>query len=185
MTEDALIQNPTIENLTRFAEMNAVAKFAKFRKIPTTLWCVGDRCLKAVGAMNLPDDRERTAFYNLAGQLCIAESARATIYMAEIWSSPPDSAIIVRASQHPDRREFVLISIEVPGQCVTSLYSILRDHAGKPRLGKCEQPPHVEKTNRFLPGESPSLSERSQAVSKLERLTQDFTHFDTAPVPIA
>jgi hypothetical protein len=32
MTNDELIRNPTIENLTRFAELNAAAKFENFAK---------------------------------------------------------------------------------------------------------------------------------------------------------
>lgn len=185
MTNDELIRNPTIENLTRFAELNAAAKFQKFRKIPTTLWCIGNHCVKAVGAMNLPTDKANSDFYNLARQLCIAESAKAAIYMAEVWVGPPNSADIIRPSQHPARRECVQICSEFPGQSVTSLYSILRDQTGKPRLGKCELSHHVEKVNVFLPITTPSSFERAQAAFLIERLTKEATHFDTAPMPVA
>ena len=173
MTTDNILDNPNLDNLFIFATESADKKFEKHGKVPATFTCVGDHEIKSVGAWNLGTDEQRERFDKCCRLLCVAEGARATVYIAEIWTVLAASLDGLRPSQHPRRQECVAIRAELPGLRANCFYSILRDKAGKPKLGSPIGPALVEPIDRgdqTLPIEIPSPAERMQAAMELQQL---------------
>ena|ERR1035437_8562033 len=155
MNPKELMKNPTIENLTKFAEEHTAMFLEKLDKVPSIFWCVGDRDVKALEFPPLPNYKIRDLFDNMCGQLCIAEAAKATI-VADACEALTDIKPL----------QCVAITVEIPGLQIISLYSILRDKAGKPKLGELLQAPDVVPVCQFdqlLPIGIPSPTERIQA----------------------
>ena len=173
MTNNNIIENPSLDNLFLFAAETADAKFEKHGRVPSMFWCVGEQEIKSVGAWNLGTKEQEERFEKCCRLLCVAEAARATVSMAELWVVLTAPAEGVRPSQHPQRQECVAIKAELPGLRASCLYSILRDQGGKPKLGIPICPAFVEpisQADQSLPLENPSPAERIKATLELQQL---------------
>jgi hypothetical protein len=79
----------------------------------------------------------------------------------------------IRPSQDPDRQEYVMAGIELPGtQVEVHLWPIIRDGDAKPRLGKCA----IHTCNQdqvlfsqLLPAKPPTEAERIVAATVMQR----------------
>jgi hypothetical protein len=83
------------------------------------------------------------------------------------------AGLINRPSEHPDRREFVIVNIELPdGKGEVNLYPIIREGDAKPRLGQFQifpRQPVQGMLSDFLPEKNPTEAERIIAASLLQR----------------
>lgn len=163
----------TLEHLRNFAGNLVAEGFEKHGCAPRTFICFGRHRNIAVGS-HLPDDNAKAIFASEFRTLCIAEDALAVVCIAEIWISPPDSVEKnIRPSEHPDRREYVMISIErrgTPGEL--NLYPIIREGSARPRLGECQNYPFNDLTGQFaqfLPAKPPTEGQRIIAAASLKR----------------
>lgn len=155
MKPKQLIKKPTVKNLTEFARKHTAQFLERLDKVPSIFWCVGDRDVKALEFPPLPNYKIRDLFEYRCKQLCIAEAAKATI-VADACEALTD----IKPMQ------CLAITVEIPGLQIISLYSIRRDKAGKPKLGKLLQVPEVVPVCQFdqlLPIEIPSPAERIKA----------------------
>lgn len=156
MKSKHLIKYPTIKNLTEFAVENAAKLIANHEEIPTFFYCIGDHYVKLLGFSQLPDAKAKDLFGQMCGHMCIAEAAKANIVITDVF--------VADADEQPGH--IVTIIVEIPGLQVIYLYSILRDKAGKPKLGRLLDAPtvvHVCQFDQLLPIGIPSPAERIQA----------------------
>jgi hypothetical protein len=157
MKSKQLIKNPTVKNLTEFARKHTAKFLEKLDKVPSIFWCVGDQGVKALESPPLLTYDNSVLFEYRCKQLCIAEAAKATI-VADACEALTD----IKPTQ------CVAITVEIPGLQIISLYSILRDKTGKPKMGKLLEAPtvvHVCQFDQLLPIGIPTPAERIQALT--------------------
>jgi hypothetical protein len=151
-----LVKNPTFKNLTDYAVENAAKLIAEAGRIPTVFWCVGERTIITV---EFPDSNDKSVVENTFGycaQVCIAESAKATILLL-------DSAVTGNGTPN----QTATMVVDLPGLQVCYIYSIVQDKAGKPKLGNLFFASEVMRVNQreaqAIPVGTPSPAERLQA----------------------
>jgi len=161
----------TIESLRTCLRIKLDETFGRDGRLPATFICCGRKKATTVIAPHLPDPAAKDKFVEDFRLLCTAEDALAAVSMFEIWMSPPDGQCL-RPSEHPDRREFVIVSIELPGnRGEISLYPIIREGKAKPRLGPPQtfSEPNQGRLSQFLPAKPPTEGERIIADALLKR----------------
>ena len=161
----------TIENIRVFVLIKLDETFGKDGRLPATFICCGRKKPTTVIASHLPDAAAKDKFVEDFRLLCPAEDTLAAVCMMEIWACPPDAQGL-RPSEHPDRREFVMVSIELPGnRGEVSLYPIIREGDAKPRLGEPQTFPEQNQgqLSQFLPAKPPTEGERIIAAASLKR----------------
>ena len=161
----------TIESIRAYVSIKLDETFGKDGRLPATFVCLGREKLTTVIAPHLPDAATRDRFMEDFRLLCTAEDALAAVSLTEIWLSPPDQQNL-RPSEHPDRREFVMVTIELPGnRGELSLYPIIRQGEAKPKLGQPQTIPHQSGGGSFrlLPVKPPTEGERIIAAALLKR----------------
>ena len=161
----------TIESIRAYLRIKLDGTFGENGRLPATFICFGREKLTTVIAPHLPDPTTKDKFVEDFRLLCTAEDALAAVSMMEIWMCPPDTQGL-RPSEHPDRREFVIVSLELPGnRGEVSLYPIIRDGAAKPRLGEPQIFPEQNqgRLSQFLPAKPPTEGERIIAAAGLKR----------------
>ena len=151
----------TIKNIHSYVRHKLDMTFGKTGDLPTTVMCLGRKDLITVIAIELPDLSTQNDFFDDFRLLCVAEDALAAVAMNEIWMRPPDKQLY-RPSEHPDKQEYVLVSIELAGsRSEVHLYPIIREDDVKPRLGQSPIPPEIEeKMVGFLPSNPPTNEEK-------------------------
>lgn len=160
MTNDELIRNPTIENLTEFAVEKAARLVAKSEKIPIALYSIGDCMVNGLKFTGLPDAKTLEFFVLLGRHFCVAEAAKAIIAIKDLC--------VTDANEKPGQT--LDITIEIKGLRVAYLYAIDRDQAGKPKLGKQLGTPvvtHLCQFDQLIPIVVPNELERVQACFEL------------------
>jgi len=154
-----------------------------FGALPSRLVCFGRKKTTTMISQHLPDAAAQEKFASDFRLLCIAEDARAAASMCEVWLCPPDGSNC-RPSLHPDRQEFVLVTIELPDcEAAVNLYPIIRTGDAKPMLGQSLsflRRPAPGMLMEFLPQKSPTESERILAASLLHRTGRELHQF---PLP--
>ena len=161
----------TLESIRAYVRIKLDETFGQDGRLPATFICFGREKLTTVIAPLLPDPAAKDKFVEDFRLLCTAEDAVAAVSMFEIWMSPPDGQDL-RPSEHPARREFVIVSLELPGnRGEVSLYPIVRDGAAKPRLGEPQIFPEQNqgRLSQFLPAKPPTEGERIIAAAGLQR----------------
>jgi hypothetical protein len=161
----------TIESIRTYLRVILDGTFGKDGRLPATFICFGREKPTIVHAPHLPDGATKDKFVGDFRLFCTAEDALAAASLMEIWMSPPDTQGL-RPSEHPDRREFVIVSIELPGnRGEVSLYPIIREGDAKPRLGQPQifSEPNQGRLSQFLPAKPPTEGERIIAAASLKR----------------
>lgn len=161
----------TIESIRTYLRVILDGTFGKDGRLPATFICFGREKPTIVHAPHLPDGATKDKFVGDFRLFCTAEDALAAASLMEIWMSPPDAQGL-RPSEHPDRREFVIVSIELPGnRGEVSLYPIIREGDAKPRLGQPQifSEPNQGRLSQFLPAKPPTEGERIIAAASLKR----------------
>jgi len=159
----------TIEKIRKVTQMGIENQFAHTGKMATVLTCFTDS--QALNVLpRLTDNEAKDKFAELVTLLCTAESAKAIAFIAESWLCKDLTA---RPSEHPDRREVVILSIEMRGHpSEIWTYPIIRNGTEKPKLGKPTVVPSADLSGRFtnlLPANPPTEGERIIASHILER----------------
>ena len=159
----------TIEKIRKVTQMGIENQFAHTGKMATVLTCFTDS--EAVNVMpRLTDNAAKDKFADLVTLLCTAEGSSAIAFIAESWLCKDTSA---RPSEHPDRQEVVMLSIEMRGQpSEIWTYPIIRNGTEKPKLGKPTVIQSAGLAGRFthlLPANPPTEGERIIASHILER----------------
>ena len=161
----------TIESIRTYLRVILDGTFGKDGRLPATFICFGREKPTIVHAPHLPDEATKDKFVGDFRLFCTAEDALAAASLMEVWMSPPDGQDL-RPSEHPDRREFVIVSIELPGnRGEISLYPIIREGKAKPRLGPPQtfSEPNQGRLSQFLPAKPPTEGERIIADALLKR----------------
>ena len=161
----------TIESIRTYLRVTLDGTFGKDGRLPATFICFGREKPTIVHAPHLPDGATKDKFVGDFRLFCTAEDALAAASLMEIWMCPPDTQGL-RPSEHPDRREFVIVSIELPGnRGEVSLYPIIREGNAKPRLGEPQTFPEQNqgRLSQFLPAKPPTEGERIIAAASLKR----------------
>jgi len=161
----------TVESIRAYLRIKLDGTFGQDGRLPATFICFGREKLTSVIAPLLSDDATKDKFVEDFRLLCTAEDALAAVSLMEVWMSPPDAQHL-RPSEHPDRREFVIVSLELPGnRGEVSLYPIIREGGAKPRLGQPQIFPEQSqgRLSQFLPAKPPTEGERIIAAAGLQR----------------
>ena len=167
----------------RYTHLTVTEQFRRFGALPPRLVCFGREKTTTMISQHLPDAAAREQFASDFRLLCVAEYAQAAACMTEVWLCPPDGSNC-RPSLHPDRREFVLVNIELPdGEGTMRYYPIIRMGDAKPMLGQSltfPRQPAPGMLMGFLPKKTPTESERIVAASLLHRTGRELHQF---PLP--
>jgi hypothetical protein len=159
----------TLENIRKTTQMGLKNQFDHTGKMPTALICFSDS--QTVNVLPcLTDDEAKDKFAELVTLLCTAVAAKAIAFVAESWTCKDFQA---RPSEHPDRQEVVMLSIEMRGHpAEVWMYPIIRSGTEKPKLGQPTFISSAESGGRFthlLPANPPTDGERIIASHVLER----------------
>jgi hypothetical protein len=161
-----------VEYIRHYAHLTLTGQFQMFGSLPPRLVCFSREYTTSMISHHLPDAAAREQFASDFRLLCIAEDALAAACMVEVWMSPPDAQGF-RPSEHPDRREFVIVNIELPdGKGEVNLYPIIREGDTKPRLGQFQifpRQPVQGILSGFLPEKTPTEADRIIAATLLQR----------------
>jgi hypothetical protein len=161
-----------VEYIRRYVHLTLTGQFQMFGSLPPRLVCFNQENVTSMISQHLPDAAAREQFVSDFQLLCIAEGALAAACMVEVWMSPPDAQGL-RPSEHTDRREFVIVNIELPdGKGEVNLYPIIREGDAKPRLGQFQT--FLRQSvqgilSGFLPEKTPTESHRIIAATLLQR----------------